>query len=174
MSHKHELIAEMQMEAASTRKILERIPTDKNDWKPHAKSMKLGNLAAHIADLPTWAAMTMQTDEFDLATMDYKPTISTSNEQLVGIYNEAVNKAIAALEGANESDFDKMWTLRHGDHVIFSMPKKAVLRSSALSHSYHHRGQMSVYLRLLDVHVPGMYGPSADDMMANAPAAASN
>ncbi len=164
MSYNKGLIAELQMEAASTRKMLERVPLDKSDWKPHEKSMKLGRLAGHVAELPGWVAMTMTTDELDLSKMDYKPTMSTSTEELVGVLDTNVGKAMAALENAKDEDFDKMWTLRNGAHEIFTMPKKAVIRSMAYSHHYHHRGQLSVYLRLLDIPVPGMYGPSADDV----------
>jgi len=166
MSHNKGLIAELKMEAAATRKMLEHVPTDKNDWKPHEKSMKLGNLAAHVADLPGWIVFTMNADELDLSKMDYKPNIATSTADLLANLDTKVDQAMAALEKASDEDFDKMWTLRNGEHVIFSMPKKVVIRSMALSHHYHHRGQLSVYLRLLDVHVPGMYGPSADEMAA--------
>ena len=166
MSHNKGLIAELKMEAAATRKMLEHVPTDKNDWKPHEKSMKLGNLAAHVADLPVWIVFTMNADELDLSKMDYKPNIATSTADLLANLDTKVDQAMAALEKASDEDFDKMWTLRNGEHVIFSMPKKVVIRSMALSHHYHHRGQLSVYLRLLDVHVPGMYGPSADEMAA--------
>jgi uncharacterized damage-inducible protein DinB len=163
MSYNKGLIAELQMEAANTRKMLEKVPTDKNDWKPHEKSMKLGNLANHVAELAGWTVFTMGSDELDLSKMDYKPVIATSTEQLLATHDANFNKAIAALEGASNEDFDKIWTLRHGDHVIMAMPKKAVLRSMVFSHLIHHRGQLSVYLRLLDVPIPGMYGPSADD-----------
>ena len=166
MSHKHSFISELHMEAASTRKMLELVPVEKNDWKPHPKSMKLGNLAAHIATLPSWIEMIIQTDEFDLGTMDYEPTIAQSTEELIAIHNLNLDKAIAALENASEEDFEKIWTLRNGDHVIFSMPKKVVVRASAISHIIHHRAQLGVYLRLLDVPLPGVYGPSADEMAA--------
>ena len=172
MSHNQSLIAELKMEAANTRKMLERVPTDNNDWKPHDKSMKIGNLANHVAELPGWISMTIGTDELDLATMNYKPVISTSTEELLAKLDENVNKALAALESSTDADLDKMWTLRKGSHVIFSMPKKAVIRSMAYSHHYHHRGQLSVYLRLLNIPVPGMYGPSSDDIAALAEAAA--
>jgi len=158
------LIAELKHEAASTKKMLERVPTDKNDWKPHEKSMKLGRLASHVAELPGWIAMTMTTDELDLSKMDYKPAIAATTEELTGILDTNVNKAVAALENATMEDFHKMWTLRNGDNVFFTMPKIGVIRSMAYSHHYHHRGQLSVYLRLLDIPVPGMYGPSADEM----------
>ena len=164
MSYNMGLIAELKMEAASTKKMLERVPVEKNDWKPHDKSMKMGRLATHVAELPGWIAMTMNTDELDLGAMDYKPVMATSTEDMISRLDENVNKALGALENAKDEDFDKMWTLRNGAHVIFTMPKKAVIRSMAFSHHYHHRGQLSVYLRLLDIPVPGMYGPSADDV----------
>ena len=164
MSYNQGIIAELKMESANTRKILERVPLEKNDWKPHEKSMKLGNLANHVADLPGWVSMTMTTDGLDLATMDYKPVIPTTTEELTGKLDENVAKATAILENATDADFEQMWTLRRGDHVMFTLPKKVVLRSFALSHQIHHRGQLSVYLRLLGVPVPGMYGPSADEM----------
>ena len=174
MSQKNALIAELQMEAAATRKMLERVPVEKNDWKPHHKSTKLGNLAAHVAELPGWVAMTMATDEFDVATMNYNPAIPQSTEELIAHFNGNIDKAVAALENATDEDFDKMWTLRNGEHVIFTMPRKGVLRVSGFSHMIHHRAQLSVYLRMLDVYVPGMYGPSADDMAAMAGAAAAS
>ena len=164
MGHKHALIAELQMEAANTRRMLEKVPTDKNDWKPHEKSMKLGNLANHVAELPSWAAMAMTTDELDLMTMNYKPEISATTEELLAKLDAHVNKAVEILENSNEEDFEKMWTLRKGAQVYFTLPKKVVIRNMSYSHLYHHRGQLSVYLRLLDVYVPGMYGPSHDEM----------
>jgi len=173
MGHKHALIAELKMEAANTRKMLERVPTDKNDWKPHAKSMTLGRLATHVAELPGWTATTMTTDELDVSKMDYKPVYATSTEDLVAKLDENVNKAVAALENANDEEFEKIWTLRNGGHVIFSMPKKVVVRNVSYNHNIHHRGQLSVYLRLLGIPVPGMYGPSADEMPAPVEAAAS-
>jgi uncharacterized damage-inducible protein DinB len=174
MSLKHALIAELQMEAASTRKMLERVPTDKSDWKPHEKSMKLGRLASHVAELPSWIAMTMTTDGLDLTMMDYKPLMNGTNAELLELLDNSVKGAIAALENSKDEDFEKIWTLSNGEHVIFTMPKNAVVRSSALSHMYHHRGQLGVYLRLLDVPVPGMYGPTADEMPMRAPAVAAN
>jgi uncharacterized damage-inducible protein DinB len=166
MSQNQALIAELQMEAANTRKILNCVPTDKNDWKPHEKSMVLGRLTSHVADLPSWITMTIKTSELDLATMDYKPHISTTTEELVAYFDGKINEAVATLEKSTDEDLDAMWTLRRGDHVMFTLPKKVVIRSMAMSHQYHHRGQLTVYLRLLDVPFPGIYGPSADDMIA--------
>ncbi len=178
MSHKHALVAELKMEAASTRKMLEKVPAGKGDWQPHGKSMKLGKLAVHIAELPEWTVRIMSADEFDIAKMDRKPATdaAATAEALTATMDEHVNRAVSALESANDEDFDKMWTFRNGAHVVFTLPKKVALRSLAYNHWYHHRGQLSVYLRLLDIHVPGMYGPSADDAaaMAAASTAAAN
>ena len=165
------LIAELQVETASTRKMLEKVPTEKNDFKPHDHSMNLGRLSSHVAELPMWIVTTLGADGFDLATMDYKPFIAETPAELVAHMDKSVNAAVEALEKATNEDLQAPWTLRRGDHVMFTLPKVAVIRTFALSHLYHHRGQLSVYLRLLDVHVPGMYGPSYDEtalMAANA------
>src|SRR4051812_43021325 len=164
MQQNKALIAELKMESANTRKILERVPTDKNDWKPHAKSMSLGRLATHVAEIPEWITKTMTADELDFAKEPYKAHIATSPEELVSILDKHVNKAIEVLEGCTDEDFNKMWSLRNGENIFFTLPKKVVLRTFALSHNYHHRAQLGVYLRLLDVAVPGMYGPTADEM----------
>ena len=166
------LIAELQTEAAKTRKMLERVPVEKNGWAPHAKSMKLGRLATHVAELPGWITMTMATDELDWANFNYKPVVADSIEDLLAKHDENVTQAIAILENCNDEDFDKPWTMRNGEQIYFTMPKSTALRTFALSHMIHHRGQLSVYLRLLDVQVPGMFGPSADEMPAPAEATA--
>lgn len=158
------LIAEIKVEAATTRKLLQRVPTEKNDWKPHEKSMSLGRLSAHVAELPNWITATLTTDELDLMKREYKPFIAPSADELVAFFDQKVEEAIATIQNTPAEEFGKTWTFRRGDHVIFTMPKPAVVRSFALSHMYHHRGQLSVYLRLLDVPIPGMYGPSADEM----------
>lgn len=163
------LIAELQMESASSRKMLERVPTDRNDWAPHEKSMKLGRLSTHVAELPGWVAFTIQADELDFLNMDYKPVTNPTSEELVALHDLNVKNAIEALEGASNEDLEKPWTLRRGEHIIFTMPKKVVIRSMAFNHMVHHRGQLSVYLRLLDVPVPGMYGPSFDEKPAAEP-----
>lgn len=164
MSPNHSLIGELKLEAANTRKMLERVPVDKNDWKPHEKSMKLGRLATHIAELPGWITMTMMTDELDFEQFEYKQHMPATTEELLAKHDENVAQAISILENANYEDFDKMWTMRRGDHIFFTLPKKVVMRSFSFNHMYHHRGQLSVYLRLLHVPVPGIYGPSADDV----------
>lgn len=163
MTLNDQLIAEIKAEAATTRKLLERVPVEKNSWKPHEKSMALGNLAAHVAELPGWVTGTLTTEEMDFATREYKPFIAEKNEDLVALFDNKINEAIAALEKASQEEWGKTWTLRKGDHILFTMPKPVVIRTFALSHMYHHRGQLSVYLRLLDIPIPGMYGPSADE-----------
>lgn len=163
MSYNSTLIAELQMEAASTRKILERVPIDQHDWVPHHKSMKLGRLASHVAELPGWITMIMNTSELDFAKYNSKHAKLGSNDELLAILDQHVNKALATLDDSTDADFDKMWTMKNGEHVYFTLPKKIVLRTLAYNHLYHHRGQLSVYLRLLDIPIPGMYGPSADE-----------
>ena len=163
MTLNEQLIAEIKMEAATTRKLLERVPVEKSDWKPHEKSMEIGKLAAHVAELPGWVTGTLTADEMDFAKREYKPFVPASSDELVAFFDAKVNEAIATLEKAPQEEFSKNWTLRHGDHIIFTMTKPAVIRSFALSHMYHHRGQLSVYLRLLDIPVPGTYGPTADE-----------
>jgi len=153
------------MEAANTRKILEKVPVDKNDWKPHQKSMSLGRLATHVAEVPGWVTKAMTTDELDFAKTEYKAHVAATNEELVGILDKNLQEGVAALENATDEDFEKMWTLRNGEQVYFTLPKKAVLRTFAYSHDIHHRAQLGVYLRLLDIPVPGMYGPTADEPM---------
>lgn len=164
MSQKQALIAELKMEAANTRKILERVPTDKNDWKPHQKSMSLGRLATHVAEIPSWVTYTLTADELDFAKTPYDTNVAASSQELVGILDKNVNEAVKTLENVTDEEFEKMWTLRNGEQVYFTLPKKVVLRTFAYSHNFHHRAQLGVYLRLLDVAVPGMYGPTADEM----------
>lgn len=158
------LINELQMEAASTRKMLERVPADKFDWKPHEKSMTLRRLAVHVAELAKWPEVIVNQDELDLGAMDYKPTPVTTTQELLDLHEQAVEKSVGILRASSDTKLMEMWTLRKGEQVIFQLPKVAVLRGMCYNHTYHHRGQLSVFLRLLDVNVPGMYGPSADDV----------
>lgn len=164
MSQKSALIAELKMEAANTRKILERVPTDKNDWRPHAKSMALGRLATHVAEIPNWVTTILTTDELDFAKSEFKSHVASSNQELLDILSKSVDEGVKVLENSTDADYEKMWTMRNGNQVYFTLPKKVVLRTFAYSHNFHHRAQLGVYLRLLDVPVPGMYGPTADEM----------
>jgi uncharacterized damage-inducible protein DinB len=154
---------ELKHESANTRKILERVPTDKLEWRPHEKSMKLGYLAKHIAELPVWFERIINADEFDFATAKFNRDVPETTEDILKIFDEKINAAIDVLEAAQDEKMNTPWTFRRGDHILFQMPKKVAIRSVALNHIYHHRGQLSVYLRLLDIPVPGMYGPSADE-----------
>jgi len=156
-------IAELQQEAAATRKLLERVPMDKADWTPHAKSMKLGNLAHHVSELLGWTMVTLEQDELDFAKWEYKPVLPKTTEELVKNFDEQVAKAAECLKKADDAKFMENWTMRNGEQVFFTLPKAAVLRSFVFNHEVHHRAQLGVYLRLLDIPLPSMYGPTADE-----------
>lgn len=164
MALKDGLIAELKHESASTKKILERVPMDKKDWKPHEKSMTLGKLATHVADIPHWTTDIIHIDDFDFQK-NLKPQNVATHEELMKLFEERRDKAIEDLENIKDDEFGKIWTVRSGDQVYFQLPKVVAIRGWSFSHLYHHRGQLSVYLRLLDVPIPGMYGPSADEPM---------
>ncbi len=159
------LLGELKHEAANTRKMIERIPTDKLDWSPHEKSMKLGKLATHIAELPFFFEKIINADEFDFAAAKINRAPKENTEAIIKLFDERLDEAIKVLETASDENLNTSWAFRRGEHIIFQMPKKIALRNIAYNHIYHHRGQLSVYLRLLDIPVPGMYGPSADETM---------
>lgn len=163
MKIKEPFIAELKHEAVSTRKMLERVPLEKSSWKPHEKSMPLGNLTFHIADLPSWVTETMTTDELDFANTEYNPQNFESTDELLKFFDNKIADAIKALEESPDEIFLSNWKLRNGDTVFFDMPRTQVLRGFCYNHIYHHRGQLSVYLRLLDVPLPSSYGPTADE-----------
>ena len=165
MSLQSGLIGELKHESALTRKLLERVPLDKGDWKPHEKSMTLGRLATHIAQIYGWVTTILTIDDYDFLAHPYKSNTAADTAELLGILDQELAGATKVLESASDDDFEKIWTVRRGEQVYFSLPKKVAIRSWGYSHLYHHRGQLSVYLRLLDVPVPGMYGPSADERM---------
>ena len=157
------LIAEMEHEAAVTRTCLERIPADKFDWNPHEKSMAFGRLASHVAEMFGWTPSTMDHAELDFSKMDYKPFEPSTTEELVEFLDKNVAEAIATLKSCADDRFMENWTMRNAETVYFTMPKVAVMRSFIMNHIVHHRGQLSVYLRLNDIAVPSIYGPSADE-----------
>jgi uncharacterized damage-inducible protein DinB len=157
------LLPEFDHEMATTRKTLERIPEDKLGWAPHQKSMSLGRLAGHVAELPNFATMTMKTDSMDLASGGYQPLTATSQKQVLDAFDKAAADARAAIAAASNEDLMQSWTLLYGGKTIFAMPRVAALRAMMMSHMIHHRGQLSVYLRLNNVPVPSIYGPSADE-----------
>jgi len=157
------LSKELDMEAANTRKMLSRIPDDKYDWKPHDKSMSIRQLAGHIAEIPGWIALALDTNELDFAKGDYKPTVVNSTQELLQILEQSVASAKNSLENAKEEDLVPTWTMRNGDQVYMVLSKYEVIRH-AFAQLIHHRAQLGVFLRLLDVPIPGTYGPSADEM----------
>lgn len=163
MSISQSLLPEYDHEMAATRRVLERLPTDKFGWTPHEKSFPLGRLASHVAELPGWIKTTLTTDELDFGSGAYQPFTAATTEQLLEVFDKKVAEGRAAIVAASDEEFSKSWALRNGDHVIFKQPKAAVLRSFALSHIIHHRAQLSVYMRLNDIPVPSIYGPSADE-----------
>ncbi len=158
-------LQEFEQEMSSTRKLLQVIPFDNPDWKPHEKSFSLSALASHVAEIPGWVAVTLTTDELDFAAGNYKPFKPSSTEELLSFFDKQVDGARAALQQASDETLSKTWTLRSGDQTFFTQPKPAVLRSFCMNHLIHHRAQLTVYLRLLNVRFPGMYGPTADDPM---------
>lgn len=166
MAIKEAFIAELKYESSLTKKMLERVPLDKKDWKPREKSMTLGRLASHIAEIPHWISDIIHFDDFDFVKdYSFKPRIASSTKELLEIFQVNLDKAITDLSALNDEDFAKSWIVRRGEQVMFNTPKKVAIRGWGYSHLIHHRGQLSVYLRLLDVPVPGMYGPSADEQI---------
>ncbi len=157
------LIGELSHEAATTKKILERIPAEKFDYKPHEKSMSMVVLAVHVAEMVSWATMTCKTSELDFATMDYKPAEPKTTAELVELHEKNLVEAVEALKNTSDEAMMEIWTMRNGESVFMSMPKIQVLRGMVFNHIWHHRGQLSVYLRLNDIPVPSIYGPSADE-----------
>jgi len=157
------LLPEFDREMATTRTVLERVPEDRFDWKPHAKSFSLGALATHVATLPVWATETLTHPDIDLDPNQAPPSALPSRKELLAAFDTNVAAARAALVGKTDAELLATWSLKRGGRTLFTMPKTAVLRSFVLNHLVHHRGQLTVYLRLLDVPVPSVYGPSADE-----------
>ena len=149
-------------EAEITRKFLEIVPEDKYDWKPHPRSMTIERLATHIAELPGWIPMAIQTDVLDFAANDYKPTPSKNNNDLQAIFEENLQKALESLSKTNDAYLQNDWTMKNGEQIYFTISKEEVIRM-AMSQTIHHRAQLGVFLRLLDIPIPGSYGPSADE-----------
>ena len=165
MSIAESILPEFDRETATTRVLLERVPEAHAAWKPHAKSMSLGQLAMHIANLPRWMSITLERTDFDTNPTDGSRPTSPAFESaavLLQIYDANVSAARALLARTTDGEFMVQWTLKNGGKSMFSMPRVAVLRSFVLNHAVHHRGQLSVYLRLLDVPIPNIYGPTAD------------
>lgn len=157
------LIREFENEARTTRKHFERLPSDKLDWRPHEKSFTAGGLASHIVECISWADSIFTLDEFDFDPATYKPYQAASADDLLKTFDDKVASCRQVLEGVNEETITQPWRLKMMGQLMFEKPRADVFRDFTLSHVIHHRGQFSVYLRLLNVPVPGSYGPSADE-----------
>lgn len=160
------LAPEFEQEFVNTRLTLERAPEQQLDWGPHEKSMTLRGLVTHLANLPVWVHLVLTGDHFDLEPRDGESTRVPPAESLpaaLALFDENVEKARAALRAADDASWHEMWSLRRGGDTVFALPRIAVFRSFVMNHIIHHRGQLTVYLRLLDAPVPAIYGPSADE-----------
>ncbi|MEO6187908.1 MAG: DinB family protein [Ginsengibacter sp.] len=156
------LLKEMAQEAETTRKMLKLVQANHFDYRPHEKSMLMKHLAVHIAELPSWPKLGLESTELDFAANSYAPTEVGNNEELLALFEKSYQEGKAALEKASEKDLLPNWTLRMGEKVLASFTKYEMIRHS-FSQIIHHRAQLGVYLRLLNIPIPGSYGPSADD-----------
>jgi uncharacterized damage-inducible protein DinB len=166
MAIRDAFLPEFDNEMALTRKMLERVPEGNPDWKPHQKSMTISRLAGHLAEIPSFAVRALESESFDVAPpggSKRQPTVMSSRMQLLEVFDKNVAAARTAIVGASDEHLGKMWRLHAGEKTIFQITRANVLRTVLLSHTIHHRAQMGVYLRLNDVPVPSIYGPSADE-----------
>ena len=164
MTFSQSLLPEFDEEMKNTRKLLDCVPDGKFEYQPHPKSMSLGRLASHVAELPHWACVTLEHEVFELKP-DFKPHVAADRAELLRIFDESVVKARADISAATDEDWQKTWTFKYDGKVVMSMPRAAVMRSVVMNHLIHHRAQLGVFLRLNDVAIPGMYGPSADEQV---------
>ncbi len=159
------LYTDLDNELKTTRRMLERFPAGNNDWRPHEKSMTLGRLAAHVAELPQFGTMIVTTDGMDFATSGYKPATYDTAEELLTVFDEKVKALRPVLAAADSDALASSWTLRNGEQVFFTRPKGELVRHMMINHLVHHRAQLGVYYRMLGVALPSSYGPSADEPM---------
>lgn len=159
------IIAELQHEAATTRKLFERIPDEQFDWQPHQKSMSVKNLTNHLAQIYNWCGYIVNQDELDIATAQFERKMAGATQELLALFDENVANAVELLKQQDEQHVLKTWTFRNGEQIIFALPRMSVIRTMVLNHGIHHRGQLSVYLRLLNIPLPSIYGPTADEPM---------
>jgi uncharacterized damage-inducible protein DinB len=163
MSQIKQFQKEFEREAVTTRKMLSIVPNDRYDWRPHPKSMSIRQLATHIAELPLWIGMTLNTSELDFAANPYTPTEINDTKRLVDYFEANIIDGRKELAAGKEESLDELWTLRNGEEIYSKEPKSDVIRMT-MNQITHHRAQLGVFLRLLEVPIPGSYGPSADDM----------
>lgn len=170
MTTSETLLPEFDLEMATTRRLIERVPTNKGEWKPHDKSFSLGHLAQLVATMPGWITQTLRADDINLAG---GPGYShQTTESLVAQFDKHVREAREAIAESTDGHFGTSWSLKHGDTVLFTQPRGIAVRSH-INHLVHHRGQLSVYLRLIDVPLPSIYGPTADEPWGLGPEAKS-
>ena len=162
MAIKEGLLAEFDHEVGTTRKLLERLPEEKLGWKPHVKSMSLGGLATHVSNIPQWAGTILNEPFFDLANAPPNQAEKTSRAEILASFDETRKRTRDWMD-KTDAEYSSLWTLKRGGQQMFSVPRVSAFRSFVLHHVIHHRGQLSVYLRLNDVPVPAIYGPSADE-----------
>jgi uncharacterized damage-inducible protein DinB len=163
MSIGQSMLPEYDQEIATTRRVLERVPLDKADWKPHEKSMSMAKLANHLRDMAAWMTPTIQMDSLDIGPDFVPPPPATNTKELLSSFDKAAAEGREALAGVSDDAMMKPWSLLMGGKAVFTMPRIACVRGMILNHIIHHRGQLSVYLRLNDIPVPAIYGPSADE-----------
>ena len=159
------LLPEFDHEMATTRKMLERFPEDKVEWRPHETCMPLGRLAGHVAELAGWVTVTMNQDKLEMDPANYKANIITSRADALKQFDDTVSSARAAIAGASDETFMKPWTFVARGQTVFTMPKAAVLRTFVMNHLIHHRGQLAAFYRIAGVPVPSLYGPSKDEQV---------
>lgn len=157
------IVGDTTQELASTRRILERLPDEHLTWRPHEKSMTLGGLATHLINLLNWQMAILQYSDFDLSTVPLRREAIEKRDDILDEFDANLRKVEMLLTECDEKKLGEEWTLRHGDHIIRQEPRAIAFRTFGLSHMVHHRAQLGVYLRLLDIPVPGIYGPSADE-----------
>lgn len=160
------LLPEFQQEMAGTRRVLERTPEDKFDWRLHPKSNTIGWVANHLSEIPSWTAGTLTQDSWDInppGGPPYKSPAFTSVQKVLEYFDQNVAEGVKALESASDADFAKPWSLLNGGKVFFTLPRLAVIRTWVINHTIHHRAHLCVYLRVNDVNVPSLYGPSGDE-----------
>lgn len=165
MSIAQSFLMELTEEAKATKAILARVPFDNPAYKPHEKSMELLKLAVHVAEMNDWIETTIRTEQLDFAVEEYKPFEPKNSEELLQYFDEYLEKAKKILETTTDETLMQNWTMRNGEQVYFTLPKVVVLRSFCFNHLIHHRAQLGVYLRLLNIPLPGSYGPTADETM---------
>lgn len=163
MAIRDSLLPEFDHETGTTRRLLERLPEDKFGWKPHHKSMSLGRLATHVAEVPHWGSLTLSATEFNMPAGPYQPVEKATRAEVLSLFDENVATLRRQLEGVSDGELMVMWTFKSDGQAVFSLPRIGVLRSMVMNHMIHHRGQLSVYLRENDVPLPAIYGPSADE-----------